>query len=555
MNMNRNRFSITSVLRHVDDKVRRLFTGRDKMLRHYASAVDDRADGKIDDMYHGKGYRFLYIEKIPFYDFPVYSAIIHSMEAKRGLAYLVIEPTLTEQDRRNLLTIKRILREEMMLNFSMIKSGRYNKDHLIAMIDSISKRYSIPLGRSFTKISYYAVRDLLHLYKIEPLLHDHMIEDISCDGPDIPVYVWHREYESLPTNITFNNNELDSFIMRLSYLAGKHVSLSLPIVDASLPDGSRINLTFGSEITKKGSTFTIRRFRADPITIIDLIQFRTVSAELAAYLWYAIEKGMSILIVGGTASGKTTLLNALAMLVPLNHKIVSIEDTPELNLPHENWIQSVSRQMFVGQNNNEITLFDLLRAALRQRPDVIIVGETRGKEAYTLFQAMATGHGGFATMHADSIDAALTRLTSPPMDVPPSLIASSLDIIVLQLRIKAKNSGRNIRRIMEVGEIKGLDGKDSVDSAVIDYNITFSYNPSLDEQVYNAKSVVIEKICERYGLDVDTVETVIRQRKYVLDMLVEKNVRRYSELVKYLMEYYRNPTDYYNRLRVESGLK
>jgi len=374
-----------------------------------------------------------------------------------------------------------------------------------------------------------------------------MIEEISCDGPNIPVYVWHRIYESLPTNIYFNAVELDNFVLRLASLSGKHISLSLPILDASLPDGSRINITYGTEITKKGSTFTIRRFRSDPITIVDLIKFGTITSELAAYLWYCIEKGVTMLIAGGTASGKTTLLNAIVSLIPPNNKVVSIEDTAELNLLHENWIQSVSRQTFIGNTTNEITLFDLLRAALRQRPDIIIVGETRGREAYTLFQAMSTGHGGLSTIHADSIEGVINRLVSPPCDVPIQLIASSLDMIILQLRLKNKD-GKSIRRVIQVSELEGLGNN------VIKYHNSFMYDPIIDRQVRTGLHVVLRKISDRLGVDENHINEELHIRRYILEYLVNKNIRKINEIDKYITEFYNDGMALYNRLRISDTM-
>jgi len=241
------------------------------------------------------------------------------------------------------------------------------------------------------------IRDFVYLGRIEYLMRDHMIEDVSCDGPKIPIYVWHRQYESMPTNIAYESvDELDKFVVRLSYLARRHVSVAQPIVDGTLPDGSRLNATFGSEVTKGGSSFTIRKFTADPLTIIDLITFNTISPEIGAYLWFLVENRASVLISGGVASGKTTFLNSIAMFIRPELKLVTIEDTAELNIPHENIIQSLTRTGFGAAGEaSEISLFDLLKNALRQRPDYIIVGEIRGTEAYTLFQAVATGHGGW----------------------------------------------------------------------------------------------------------------------------------------------------------------
>jgi flagellar protein FlaI len=495
-------------------------------------------------------YDIIYIEKLNFHDWTIYGAVVRDDRAKTGLRYIVLEPTLTDKNIYYINIIKNALIKELLIEPSLLKDRDvYSKikDNLRSSLQSIIKRYNLPIKRSFDKICYYIVRDTLYLGKIEPLLHDHMIEEISCDGPNIPVYVWHRIYESLPTNIYFNAVELDNFVLRLASLSGKHISLSLPILDASLPDGSRINITYGTEITKKGSTFTIRRFRSDPITIVDLIKFGTITSELAAYLWYCIEKGVTMLIAGGTASGKTTLLNAIVSLIPPNNKVVSIEDTAELNLLHENWIQSVSRQTFIGNTTNEITLFDLLRAALRQRPDIIIVGETRGREAYTLFQAMSTGHGGLSTIHADSIEGVINRLVSPPCDVPIQLIASSLDMIILQLRLRNKD-GKSIRRVIQVSELEGLENN------VIKYHNSFMYDPIIDRQVRTGLHVVLRKISDRLGVDENHINEELHIRRYILEYLVNKNIRKINEVDKYITEFYNDGMALYNRLRISDTM-
>ncbi|MFB5614071.1 MAG: type II/IV secretion system ATPase subunit, partial [Candidatus Nitrosomaritimum yanchengensis] len=315
-------------------------------------------------------------------------------------------------------------------------------------------------------------------------------------------------------------------------------------VDATLPDGSRINLTLGHEITKRGSTFTIRRFRADPITIIDLIKFGTVSIDIAAFMWYLAEKKSTMLIAGGTASGKTTALNALSTFIKPGQKVVSIEDTQELNLPHENWVPAVSRQTFTDTQVGEINQFDLLRAALRQRPDIIIVGETRGKEAYTLFQAMATGHGGFSSIHADSIDATLTRLTSAPMEVPKALIANSLDLVTLQLKIRVGN--KSARRIIQVSEIDGIDEK----TGALKTNTVFRWNPSKDIHEFSGKSVVFEKIKERDGETDDKINYELTKRRVALEWMVKNNIREHKKVSEEIMAYYEDPERYYERKRI-----
>jgi flagellar protein FlaI len=377
-------------------------------------------------------------------------------------------------------------------------------------------------------------------------MRDHMIEEISCDGTDIPLYVWHREHESIPTNIKFETDtELNNFARKLAYICGKHISMSDPIVDASLPDGSRINLTLGHEITRRGSTFTIRRFRSDPITVIDLIKFGTMSVDIAAFMWYLIEKKSTMLVAGGTASGKTTALNALSTFIKPGQKVVSIEDTQELNLPHENWVPAVSRQNFTDTQIGEINQFDLLRAALRQRPDIIIVGETRGKEAYTLFQAMATGHGGFSSIHADSIEATLTRLTSAPMDVPKALISNSLDLITLQLKIRVGN--KSARRIIQVAEIDGMDEN----TGQLKTNTVFRWNPSTDTHEFLGKSIVFEKIKERDGETDEQINYELTKRRVALEWMVNNNVREHRKVSECIMEYYEDPERFYERKRIK----
>ncbi|HML02690.1 MAG TPA: type II/IV secretion system ATPase subunit, partial [Candidatus Bathyarchaeia archaeon] len=352
----------------------------------------------------------------------VYAAVIRDPKTQK-IRYEIIEPTLFPEEEKQLKEIKSLLREELDVTPKDLETHEKAIEFLKTKVTELVKNYHLKIAEeAIDKLLYYIIRDFLGYAKIDPLMKDHMIEDISADGVGIPLYVWHREYESLPTNVVFKEeNELNSFIIRLAYLAKKNISIASPILDASLPDGSRIQLTYGSEITRRGSTFTIRRFRFDPLTISDLLTFNTLSSEIAAYFWYIIENRASVLVAGGVAAGKTSTLNCLSMFIKPELKIVSVEDTAELNLPHENWIPSVVRAGYGFEENvDAITLFDLLKAAVRQRPDFIIVGEVRGEEAYTLFQAMATGHLGMSTIHAESVDSVLRRMESEPMNIPRS---------------------------------------------------------------------------------------------------------------------------------------
>jgi len=489
---------------------------------------------------------FITIQKLDYTDVPVYTGITKDDTARGGQRYMVIEPTFTARDKKNFETIRQILMVELTVDLNDISSKEIAEIRLKKKIKEVIKKYKLDVSkRSVPKILYYAVREFIHLGKIEPMMHDPMIEEISCDGTRVPLYIWHRQLESMPTNVIFQTDEeLENFARKLAYVSGQHISMAQPIIDSSLPGGDRINLTLGTEVTKRGSTFTIRRFREDPITAIDLIKYNTYSADIAAYLWYIVEHRSTMLVAGGTASGKTTTLNTISSFIPPQQKIVSIEDTQELNLSHENWIPAVSRQSFSGTSMAEITQFDLLRAALRQRPDIIIVGETRGREAYTLFQAMATGHGGFSSIHADSVAATLNRLTSAPMDIPRVLIGYTLDAILLQLKLNI--GGRSVRRVLQISEIAGLDEK----TGEILLNDVFNWNPSTDRHVYSGRSILFNKIGERYGQSPDQIAYELNKRKTTLDWMVKNDIHTHKDVNSTIMEFYANPERFYERKRM-----
>jgi flagellar protein FlaI len=396
---------------------------------------------------------------------------------------------------------------------------------------------------------YFIVRDFLGYGKIDPLMKDPLIEDISADGVQIPIYVWHRDYESMPTNIIFNDSEeLNSFIVRLAYMARKNISLATPILDASLPDGSRIQMTYGKEVTRRGSTFTIRRFRADPLTITDLISLGTLSPEMAAYFWYAIENRASILVAGGVASGKTTILNCFSMFIKPGLKLVSVEDTAELNLPHENWIPSVARTGFGDTRDGAgaITLFDLLKAAVRQRPDYLLVGEVRGEEAYTLFQAMATGHLGMGTIHGESASSVIHRLCSEPMNIPKPLL-TMIDAITVQLRTEV--DGKPTRRTRAVTEIVGLDPK----TKELITNEVYRWDARSDTFEFSGHSHILEEKMNRKGLNEDEVRKELHKRRTVLDWMVKKGIRKYPDVVSVIRDYYADPNRVFRKARLEAS--
>jgi flagellar protein FlaI len=464
----------------------------------------------------------------------VYAAVTKDPETG-GLRYVIIEPTLSEKETEVLNRIKEIFYETLDVDLHSFGSRQKAEKYLRNAARSIIESHKIELeSGSIERLEYYLVRDLINYGKIDPIMHDHMVEDASCDGPGTPIYVWHRQYESLPTNIVFEESELDPFIVRLAYLVGKHISIASPMLDGSLPDGSRIQLTYGREVTRKGSTFTIRRFRAEPLTVADLVSLETMTSEMAAWFWLIMERKSNIIIGGGTASGKTTTLNSLSSFIPSDDKIITIEDTAELNLPHKNWISSVARFGFGAAGSSaEINLFDLLKAAMRQRPDYIIVGEVRGSEAYTLFQAMATGHGGLSSIHCDSVPAAFNRLESEPMNIPRTLL-TTVNVVGMQNRVRIGD--RVTRKMNHVVEVVGLDPV----SKEILTNEVFRWDPKSDTFSNSGRSIVLEKIMERHGLSEQYVENELKNRRIVLDWLTKSNLR-FDQVGAVIRDYYNDP--------------
>src|SRR3990170_2773898 len=296
--------------------------------------------------------------------------------------YEAIEPKLLQEEAELLEVLKEILVENLELLEDAEKAAKEN--YLRRIADGLIRELGVELHPvSKERIMYYIFRDFMRYGPIDVVMTDPQVEDVSCDGVRVPFYIYHRKYGSIPSNLKFETNgELDGFVVWLAQRCGKHISVAQPMLDATVPDGSRLQATLGMHVTKRGSSFTIRRFRENPFTPLDLVRFKTMSPEMMAYLWLAIENGQSMLICGGTASGKTTTLNAILLFIPPQMKIVSIEDTRELNLPHENWVPLLTRAGFGGKSVStgkaagEIDMFDLLIAALPQRPQYLMVGET-----------------------------------------------------------------------------------------------------------------------------------------------------------------------------------
>ncbi len=411
----------------------------------------------------------------------------------------------------------------------------------------IVDKYRITLGWlpdvSWYKILYHAERDLVGFGKIDPLMRDPNIEDISCDGVQKPVYIWHRNFESIETNLQFENDEdLDNLVVKLVHMAGKHVSSAFPIVDASLPGKHRLAVAYRREITPFGTAFTIRKFRDDPYSIIDLINIGTFTEEMAAYLWICLENRASVMVLGGTAAGKTTALNALGCLIKPGSKIMTIEETAELNLSHENWVSLIARQSYGlgGSSVGEVALFDLVKTCMRHRPDLMIVGEVRGQEAYVLFQALATGHGGMCTMHAENVQSAVRRLTQKPMDISPAYIPL-MNIVMSVQRVHLVKNGEKkaYRRILAVNEI--IDSEKFVES--------FKWDPIKDQQITDIEhSFLLTNFSERLGITREQLIEELQRRSNVLKWMRKEKIRSYKEVASIIAEYYARPKEFYRKI-------
>jgi len=461
--------------------------------------------------------------------------------------YWVEEPVMKEDETKMLDFLQETLIRTLDVRLDQVESDIV-EDFLSENINKVIKKYNIKISRDLNeKILYYTKKKFIGYGKIDLLMRDPNIEDISCDGPGSPIFLYHRKYDSLQSNIKFDNeDELSKFVVKLSQKCGKHISKANPMLDATMPDGSRIQMTLSAEVTTKGSTFTIRKFRSDPITPTDLIEYSSMSPDIVAYLWIAVEHGINALIAGGTASGKTSALNAISLFIPRESKIVSIEETREINLPHKNWIPGVARVGFGERIKDrlvgEIDLFDLMKAALRQRPEYIIVGEIRGAEAYVLFQAMATGHTTYSTAHADSVKSLIHRLEGKPIDIPRAML-QSLDIVVIQTNVQQDD--KNVRKCKQIVEIIDID---SFTDEILT-NEVFHWNPVEDEFIYSGKSYILERLRSQLGMSKEEMDTEISRRVEILNWMHKNNIRVFNDVAKIVSSYAETPNELMEDIR------
>jgi len=465
---------------------------------------------------------------------PFSYAVILREEGTGRLRYHLVEPRLSFEE----MGMLGEMWEELKSRLPYEAPPAQKEEILAGEMAKLAEGMGISDLKTLYRLYYFLRRDNLGFRKIDALLKDPMIEDISCDGPGIPIFIYHRRYYNMETNIQFEKEELDPFNALLAERSGKHLSFAEPVVDARLPDGARIQVTFGEEVTARGASFSIRKWLGRVFTPVDLIRFHTFSAEMLAYLWLAIENRCSVMVIGGTASGKTSTLNALAFFIPPDAKIISIEDTRELSLYQKNWVPNVTREML---GVKPIDMNELVKVAVRQRPECIIVGEVRGVEAQAMFQAICTGHTAFCTMHAGSVQAAVNRLEGDPINIPRPMLAE-LDIVCLQLLTNL--GSERVRRNLQITEFAGLDPI-TEDIRIVD---TFHWDPSTDTFRKVEESWVLRELRRNLGMTPIQLKKELKNREKVLTWLANQPEITPSEIADVLSQYYYNPESVLRRI-------
>jgi archaeal flagellar protein FlaI len=474
-----------------------------------------------------------------------------------SLIYLIEEPNLTQEEAIVYSQLMDILQYELKAPYDSTKTDP--KEYFDEQAKKVITKYAISMGMTpnvtWNKVYYYITRDMVGFGALDAIMNDPNVEDVSIDGAGKDVYIWHKKFESLKSNLNFATEKgLDDTIIRLVHMSGKHISTAYPIVDATLPGRHRLVATFRKEVSRHGSTVTIRKFREDPFTVIDLLNFKTLNHQMAAYSWLLMEHTVSAIIVGSTASGKTTLLNSLVSLTRPSSKIVTIEETQEINIHHQNWVPLVARLGYgVGAEKiGEVALFDLVKASMRMRPDMLIVGEVRGEEAYVLFQAISTGHGGMCTLHADEVESAVQRLTSKPMDVAP-IHMKFLDLMYVVRNTSVTDpitkKTQRTRRVLSVTEILDYNK----------YNRVFEWDPSTDQQVLVKGSFMgsekLKTISKDTGKSMDELIEDIRRREIILKWLQQHQIRNFKELGRIFEKYHERRGEFFAEVAKEMKLE
>ncbi len=475
-----------------------------------------------------------------------YAGVHIYWDKKTGeLMYDLEEPILNQEDKENLERLQSAIQE--MINISVV--AEKTEEAMEEYLDKISKLVISETGmkisaESYDKIFYYVYRNFIGMNEIEALMHDYFIEDIQCNGVGQPLYIVHRIYRNIKTSIQFSDVEkLASFVEKIAQKCGRYISYASPLLDGTLPDGSRINATYTKDVSSRGPTFTIRKFTKVPWTPIQLLSFGTVSPEMLAFLWMMMQYKMNILIAGGTGSGKTTLLNAIAFFIPPEARVVSIEDTRELNLSRENWLPSVVRTGVSVGGIGDVDMFSLLRASFRQIPDYVIVGEVRGKEASVLFQGMASGHASMGTIHADSVETVIRRLETPPIELSPTLV-NELDAVAIMAR--ALIAGKESRKLGSIVEVINVTADGTATT-----NTPFMWDASRDKFYFKKDTHVFEKIQKRHGVSMADLQKDFDNRVKLIYELFRRQFFDFEKLQRLVNDFYKNPSEVLGKFGIQ----
>jgi flagellar protein FlaI len=524
----------TAIVRWEDPTVANILAD----VREYFEQNGDEgfADPPSDEFVATRFFDFSFLERYDLVEYrwarcPFALVAVVYDEVEYEHRYVVVEPEMNEFERYVRQDMVELLRNVLLYEEFTDEDDRrvvFEREVKSMLLDNAP---TVERG-TLHKLLYYLVRDFLDFGPIDPVMRDPAVEDVSCDGTNVPVFLYHREYRDLQTNIRFDRETLDSFAFRMAQRAGKQLTVSSPLVDATLQNGSRVQITLGGDVSTRGSNFTIRKFADIPFTPVDLIRWNTFSAEQMAYYWIAIQNNKSLIFAGGTGSGKTSSMNAISFFIPPRSKVVTIEDTREIDLPHENWIQSVTRAGTGGEGRGEVTMFNLLQSALRQRPEYLIVGEIRTEErvAQTFFQAMSTGHTAYTTLHADSVETVISRLQNAPLNVPVQML-QDLDIVSVQQQTYIDD--RRVRRNKTTAEVLPPEySQNDVQTRAI-----FRRDAETDTHEKVTESPLMQEIATDRGWDEETLEAELSERVELLEYLAEERITGYVEVASAIQLY------------------
>ena len=452
--------------------------------------------------------------------------------------YNVSVPKFTERERQLLNEIREKLVEVAV---SQGDNFQVNESSFAGEVKEFLKMKGV---RDTDKLAAQISQEMLGYGELDPMIKDDDLEEIMVIGTDNPVFVYHRKLGMMQTNVIFDDDtDIKAIIDVIARQVNRRIDQQTPILDARLNDGSRVNATI-PPVSADGSSLTIRKFRKDPLTVIDLINFKTMSSHLAGFLWVCVDglgvKPCNAIIAGGTGSGKTTTLNTVTSFTPPRERIITIEDTLELQLPHSHVLRMETRPPNI-EGKGELNMDHLVKNSLRQRPDRVIVGEVRGGEAITLFTALNTGHSGFGTLHANTARETITRLTNPPMNVP-NIMIPALDFIIMQNRMYRPEGG-SIRRITEVAEIVGME------EGNVQLNRVFEWNNMVDKVEYvGIASQTLREMAELRGITITEIEEEIEKRRLVLEYMGDNNIRSIKEVGDWISDYYKDPDEVLDKI-------